>query len=77
MQTISRYYSNAFSDNDKQQAINVFLGLYKPETGKPNVWELGTDFYLHNQELFTLGRKYTNRKYLLKFKFLLKMTIKF
>ncbi|CAD5117328.1 DgyrCDS6114 [Dimorphilus gyrociliatus] len=63
MQTISRYYSNAFSDNDKQQAINVFLGLYKPEAGKTNVWELGTDFYLHNQELFTLNRNFIKRNY--------------
>eukprot|EP00794_Sanderia_malayensis_P000047 gene47-641_t len=48
MQTVSRYYSNAFTDSDKQQAINLFLGVYVPMEGKPNLWDLPTDYYLHH-----------------------------
>lgn len=52
MQTLSRYYSNTFSDSDKQAAINVFLGVFKPferSAHEPAVWELSTDYYFHNQ----------------------------
>ncbi|CAM9117146.1 unnamed protein product [Ectocarpus sp. 8 AP-2014] len=46
--SIRRYYSNAFTDRAKQDAINLFLGYYVPTTtGKP-LWELDTDYYLHN-----------------------------
>ncbi|XP_033740516.1 polyphosphoinositide phosphatase-like [Pecten maximus] len=50
MNTISRYYSNTFADLEKQQATNVFLGVFEPVEGKPNIWELPTDFYLHNKD---------------------------
>ncbi|MHC5848291.1 hypothetical protein ACYT7O_11010, partial [Streptococcus pyogenes] len=30
MQTLSRYYSNTFSDTEKQHSINIFLGYYTP-----------------------------------------------
>lgn len=30
MQTLSRYYSNTFSDTEKQHSINLFLGYYIP-----------------------------------------------
>lgn len=30
MQTLSRYYSNTFSDTEKQHSINLFLGYYTP-----------------------------------------------
>ncbi|XP_015918441.2 polyphosphoinositide phosphatase [Parasteatoda tepidariorum] len=48
LQTLSRYYSNTFSDADKQNAINLFLGVYKPSRAMTPIWELMTDFYLHN-----------------------------
>ncbi|XP_067120372.1 polyphosphoinositide phosphatase [Centruroides vittatus] len=48
MQTLSRYYSNTFSDADKQNAINLYLGVYKAEQEKLPIWELTTDNYLHN-----------------------------
>ncbi|XP_023173380.1 polyphosphoinositide phosphatase [Drosophila hydei] len=50
MQTLSRYYSNTFSDTEKQQSINLFLGLYKPSFTKLNqpIWELQTDYDMHN-----------------------------
>ncbi|GFQ96368.1 polyphosphoinositide phosphatase [Trichonephila clavata] len=48
LQTLSRYYSNTFSDADKQNAINLFLGVYRPNKTAIPLWELMTDFYLHN-----------------------------
>ena len=47
MQTLSRYYSNAFSDAEKQNVMNLFLGVFKATKGA-NIWDLYTDFYLHN-----------------------------
>ncbi|XP_043259095.1 polyphosphoinositide phosphatase isoform X2 [Colletes gigas] len=49
MQTLSRYYSNTFNDQEKQHTINLFLGLFIPEEGKPPIWELVTDYYLHHK----------------------------
>lgn len=44
---IKRYYSNAYTDGDKQDAINLFLGYFQPQEGKPQLWELDSDYYLH------------------------------
>lgn len=41
--TLQRYYSNAYMDAEKQDAINVFLGHFQPQQGKPALWELGSD----------------------------------
>uniref|UniRef100_A0A8P4GLB8 SAC domain-containing protein n=1 Tax=Dicentrarchus labrax TaxID=13489 RepID=A0A8P4GLB8_DICLA len=54
MQTLSRYYSNAFSDADRQDAINLFLQVYQPSESKPHLWELPTDFYLHQKNTMAL-----------------------
>lgn len=54
MQTLSRYYSNAFSDADRQDAINLFLQVYQPSESKPHLWELPTDFYLHHSNTMSL-----------------------
>nr|XP_020040562.1 polyphosphoinositide phosphatase isoform X2 [Castor canadensis] len=62
MQTLSRYYSNAFSDADRQDSINLFLGVFHPTEGKPHLWELPTDFYLHHKNTMRLlptRRSYT------------------
>ncbi|KAF5893809.1 polyphosphoinositide phosphatase, partial [Clarias magur] len=62
MQTLSRYYSNAFSDADRQDAINLFLQVYQPSESKPHLWELPTDFYLHQNNTMALPhdrRSYT------------------
>ncbi|XP_063079135.1 polyphosphoinositide phosphatase [Engraulis encrasicolus] len=62
MQTLSRYYSNAFSDADRQDAINLFLQVYQPADNKPHLWELPTDFYLHQSNTLSLlqeRRSYT------------------
>ncbi|KAM7256926.1 hypothetical protein ACFE04_012667 [Oxalis oulophora] len=41
--TLQRYYSNAYMDAEKQDAINVFLGHFQPQEGKPALWELDSD----------------------------------
>jgi hypothetical protein len=59
MQTLSRYYSNTFSDAEKQHTMNLFLGLFVPDENKPPIWELMTDYYLHHPE--ALGQKKVRR----------------
>lgn len=54
MQTLSRYYSNTFSDADKQNAINLFLGLFQPTEKGPHIWENFSDYYLHQS--WAMGR---------------------
>ena len=50
--SIVRHYHNSFQDVSKQDAINLFLGLYRPwERGKMQqgeLWDLQSDYYLHN-----------------------------
>ncbi|URE23853.1 SAC domain containing protein [Musa troglodytarum] len=41
--TLQRYYSNAYMDAEKQAAINLFLGHFQPQQGKPAIWELDSD----------------------------------
>ncbi|KAL4563729.1 hypothetical protein LXL04_027774 [Taraxacum kok-saghyz] len=43
--TLQRYYNNAYMDAEKQNAINVFLGHFQPEFGKPQVWEVDPEQY--------------------------------
>ncbi|XP_039603847.1 polyphosphoinositide phosphatase isoform X1 [Polypterus senegalus] len=61
MQTLSRYYSNAFSDADRQDSINLFLQVFQPFENKPHLWELPTDTYLHNKN--TMHYSYFRRSY--------------
>lgn len=49
--SIKRYYSNAFTDNVKQDAMNVFLGCYVPSEESVPLWDLESDFNLHNKSL--------------------------
>jgi len=37
--SLKRYYSNTFTDQYKQCAINLFLGLHKPHVKQPPLWE--------------------------------------
>ncbi|OAD70259.1 hypothetical protein PHYBLDRAFT_115553 [Phycomyces blakesleeanus NRRL 1555(-)] len=50
IESIKRFYANAFSDADKQDAINLFLGNYVTKDGQPMLWELNSDYHLHNQD---------------------------
>jgi phosphatidylinositol 3,5-bisphosphate 5-phosphatase len=45
--SIRRFYSNTVTDAEKQHAMNLFLGNFVPEHGKPALWELESDIYLH------------------------------
>ncbi|KAI4388819.1 hypothetical protein MLD38_001115 [Melastoma candidum] len=47
LKSIKRYYSNTYTDSEKQDAINLFLGYFQPQEGKPALWELDSDYYLH------------------------------
>ncbi|KAL5698534.1 hypothetical protein ACHQM5_029561 [Ranunculus cassubicifolius] len=44
---VQRFYSNAYMDAEKQDAINLFLGYFQPEEGKPALWELESDQHLN------------------------------
>ncbi|XP_054780272.1 phosphoinositide phosphatase SAC2-like isoform X3 [Prosopis cineraria] len=43
IRTLQRYYNNTYLDGDKQNAINIFLGHFLPQQGKPALWELDSD----------------------------------
>ncbi|VDN00841.1 unnamed protein product [Thelazia callipaeda] len=58
IQTLSRYYSNTFGDYDKQNAINLFLGVFRPSKANINLWDLGTDHYLHFPTDFKMKADY-------------------
>ena len=54
-QTIKRYYANTVSDMEKQNSINLFLGVFKPVRGKPPIWntkEYSSDTFWHLPELY-------------------------
>ncbi|ESQ35070.1 hypothetical protein EUTSA_v10006841mg [Eutrema salsugineum] len=40
---VRRHYNNAYQDDEKQNAINVFLGQSGPQLGRPIPWELDSD----------------------------------
>ncbi|XP_047307424.1 phosphoinositide phosphatase SAC2 isoform X2 [Impatiens glandulifera] len=52
--TLQRYYSNAYMDAVKQDAINVFLGYFQPQLDKPALWELDSDQH------YSIGRQSFN-----------------
>jgi len=37
-------------DTEKQNAINLFLGLFCPNENEPAIWEQNFDYYLHHPE---------------------------
>jgi hypothetical protein len=49
--SIKRYYSNSFTDRVKQDAMNLFLGYFQPAMHDFNLWDLETDYFLHNRLL--------------------------
>ena len=50
-----------FLDADRQDSINLVLGVFHPTEGKPHLWELPTDFYLHHKN--TMRLLPTRRRY--------------
>jgi len=63
--TISRYYSNAFADADKQNGMNIFLGIFEPSLYNFHIWDLEKDIYLH--DAFITQPWKIPKKYYLKF----------
>ncbi len=67
--SVRRYYSNTFTDRAKQDAINLFLGYYIPISADKPLWELDTDYYLHNFHAENAGlqsmREYKKDQYFL------------
>ncbi|XP_050285150.1 phosphoinositide phosphatase SAC2-like [Quercus robur] len=57
MKTVQRFYCNAFSDFERQDAINVFLGYFRPQLGKLSLWELDSG------QRFNVGRSSTKRSF--------------
>ncbi|CAF4282288.1 unnamed protein product, partial [Rotaria sp. Silwood2] len=51
VQTLSRYFSNTFSDAEKHHAMNLFLGVFQPRIGRPHFWELANDYHLHDPRI--------------------------
>lgn len=49
-------------DADRQDAINLFLQVYQPSESKPHLWELPTDFYLHQRSTMALPQE--RRRYI-------------
>ncbi|OBA28455.1 hypothetical protein HANVADRAFT_51373 [Hanseniaspora valbyensis NRRL Y-1626] len=48
MESFKRYYNNSFYDAGRQEAINIFLGIWQYKPNEPLIWDLKTDYYLHN-----------------------------
>lgn len=62
--SIRRYYSNAFTDRLKQDAMNLLLGYYIPYRHTIPLWELESDYYLHNLHVKAgKGTMYSMRTY--------------
>ena len=36
LQSVKRFYRNTFTDMEKQQIMDVFLGIFSPAAGVPN-----------------------------------------
>ena len=46
--SLRRFYNNTYTDSEKQDAVNLFLGNYIPIPGQPAIWQLDSDSYLHS-----------------------------
>lgn len=53
MESFKRYYNNSFYDAGRQEAINIFLGVWKYNPNRPLLWDMKTDYYLHNNHEIT------------------------
>lgn len=50
-----------FLDADKQNAINLFLGVFNPQESRVPIWEQQTDAHLHRGNPFNL--KFVSNNY--------------
>ncbi|CAL5218518.1 g205 [Coccomyxa viridis] len=51
--SLRRAINNGWYDDEKQGAINLFLGHFQPRLGQSDLWDLDSDHYLHSG----LGRR--------------------
>ncbi|KKA28256.1 hypothetical protein TD95_005236 [Thielaviopsis punctulata] len=51
IESFKRFYNNSFLDAQRQQTYNLFLGNYVYDPEKPLLWDLLSDWHLHNPEL--------------------------
>lgn len=65
LRTLQRYYNNTYVDAEKQNAINVFLGHFQPQQGKPALWELDSDQHhiigIHNPNVIESAKSFFKR----------------
>lgn len=58
IESLKRFYNNSFLDAQRQESYNLFLGTYRYENGRPLLWDLSTDYYLHHTDPRSIfGRK--------------------
>ena len=50
VENLKRFYNNSFLDAQRQEAYNLFLGIYIYKNGSPMLWDLSSDYYLHHTE---------------------------
>ena len=58
---VTRYYSNNFKDENKQNAINLLLGNYVPCKESAKLWNLDSDYYLHTSEMTELNNDFKSQ----------------
>ena len=46
--SIRRYYNNAVTDRLRQDAMNLFLGYHIPFRHTVHLWDMESDYHLHN-----------------------------
>jgi hypothetical protein len=47
MTSVKRHYANNFLDPQRQNIINLFLGIYVPMQNQVSLWDLDNDLKLH------------------------------
>lgn len=62
MESFKRYYNNSFYDAGRQEAINIFLGVWKYNPNRPLLWDMKTDYYLHNDVKITEDDIFNNNE---------------
>ena len=57
--SLKRFYSNSFTDKEKQDSINLFLGNFCPwRERSTDLWSLETDYFLHMKKNESLPEEY-------------------
>lgn len=58
----------AISDADKQNAINLFLGVFNPQESRIPIWEQQSDAHLHRGNPFNLKSVFIHYHFMLTYK---------